>query len=82
MQTTLFDLQKNATAVAESSVGKDQLAVDSLKLEGFNAAGFDRLDYPKWNGFFDESRANIINLKAQPSPATQVAQAAAKPSAT
>lgn len=76
--TTLFDLNQTAASAAQTALGKDALSVDSIKLEAFNAAGHDRLDYPVWEGFFTGHTQNYASLQSHKSPATLAAEAAAK----
>ena len=76
--TTLFDLNETAASAAKTSLGKDALGTESIKLEAFTAAGHDRLDFEKWQQFFADHRANYATLQTQKSPATLAALAAAK----
>jgi len=75
--TTLYDLNATAATAANTALDKDPLAVQSIKLEAFNAAGHDRQDFKTWDEFFTQHLANYATLKIRPSPATQAAQAAA-----
>ena len=79
--TTLFDLKQTAVAAAENAAGRDQLEVLGLKLEAFQVAGHDKLDFPAWSDFFERALADTLSLKNIPSPATAAAQAAAVPQA-
>ena len=74
---TLYDLNKTAVAAAESAFGKDQLAMDSIKVEAFNAAGHDRIDYPKWEQMFNDARASLAFLKSTAAPSATAAKLAA-----
>jgi hypothetical protein len=76
-QTTLFDLNQTAGAAAVTSLGKDAYTAENLKLEAFNAAGHDKLDWPQWQTFFTQHLDHFTNLKLQPSPAAIAANAAA-----
>lgn len=74
--TTLFDLSQTAGAAAVTALGKDAYTTENLKLEAFNAAGHDRLDFPQWQAFFHQHLDHYANLKLQPSAAAVAAKAA------
>jgi hypothetical protein len=75
--TTLFDLDQTASAAAVAALGKDAYTAENLKLEAFNAAGHDKLDWVQWQTFFTQHLDHFANLKLQPSPAAVAAKAAA-----
>lgn len=77
--TTLFDLNQTAATAAQTALGKDALAIESIKLEAFSAAGHERADFEQWRTFYDSHLANYTALKSRPSPATLAAEALAKP---
>ena len=74
--TTLFELNQTASAAAVTALGKDAYTTENLKLEAFNAAGHDKLDFPQWNTFFQQHSDHFANLKLQPSAAAVAAQVA------
>jgi hypothetical protein len=79
--TTLADLVVSAQAAAlKARDAKDQLALQSIKLEEFAASGFDRADFPTWENSFNGQIEMLTAFGQQDSPATAAAKkAAAKP---
>ena len=77
-QTTLFDLNQTASAAAVNALGKDAFQVANLKLEAFNGAGHDPMDYPDWDGMFVDRLSTFATLKNRPAKSTQAAIAAAQ----
>jgi hypothetical protein len=75
--TTLFDLNKTASAAAITAIGQDALATEGIKLEAFTAAEHDRADFPQWEAFFTNHVKNYTTQKATPSPAAKAEQVAA-----
>ena len=73
----MFDLHQSASNAALTALGKDPLATQSIKLEAFNAAGHDRLDFSDWEGMFIDRLQTFQNLKNRPTKAAQAAIAAA-----
>ena len=77
MQTTLADIVISAQATAQKLLkAKDQLAQESLKLEDFAAAGFDRADYATWAHEVDANASALAAFAKQDSPATAAAKKA------
>ena len=75
--TTLFDLNKTASAAAITAIGQDALGTENIKLEAFTVAGHDRADFPQWDAFFQERLKVYAQRKATLSPAAKAAASAA-----
>ena len=80
--TTLFDLNKTASAAAITAIGQDALGTENIKLEAFIVAGHDRADFPQWDAFFQNHVKNYTSQKATPSPAAKAAASAPKTAPT
>jgi hypothetical protein len=86
--TSLADLVASAQAAANKAFApnadgsaKDALAVQTLKLEEFATANFDRLDFANWENAFFAQLEMLVNFSKQDSPATKAAKLAAAKSA-
>ena len=76
--TTLAAIVLSAQAAANKAVAApDQLARESIRLEEFNAAGFDRADYLTWLNAFNAQLDMLVMFATQDSPATAAAKKAA-----
>lgn len=75
--TTLADLVKSAQAAANKAIAApDSLAQQTIKLEEFAMANFDRADFATWENAFNAQLEMIQNFSKQDSPATIAAKKA------
>ena len=75
--TTLKDLVVSAQAAAQKAfAAADNLAQQTIKLEEFAVANFDRADFPTWENAFHVQLEMLANFSKQDSPATVAAKKA------
>ena len=73
--TTLKDLVVSAQAAAlKAFAAADNLAQQTVKLEEFGIANFDRADFPTWENAFNVQIEMLSNFAKQDSPATSAAK--------
>lgn len=76
--TTLADLVISAQAAANKAyTAPDALAQQTIKLEEFATANFDRLDFATWENAFNAQLEMLQAFSRQDSPATAAAKKAA-----
>ena len=73
--TTLAQLILSAQAAAQKTLAApDMLAQQSIKLEEFAMANFDRSDFSTWENAFNAQLEMLQNFSKQDSPATTAAK--------
>ena len=76
--TTLAQLILSAQAAAQKALAaQDMLAQQTIKLEEFAVANFDRSDFATWENAFNAQLEMLQNFSKQDSPATTAAKKAA-----
>lgn len=79
LNTTLADLTLSAQSAGQKVFkAKDLLAKETVKLEEFAQAGFDRGDYPTWEQAVNAQAEMLTNFSKQPSPAALAARKVAQ----
>lgn len=75
MTTTLKDLVVSAQQAAlKAFAAADILAQETIKLEEFAVANFDRSDFATWENAFNVQLEMLANFSKQDSPATAAAK--------